>query len=119
MNINEIKAVIQDYFDAGYDCDGAKMREVFNKAAHIFGHDEAGALRDRDLNTFIALVETPKPEYQRQDEILSIDFTSEDTAVARVKTRVGNILFTDVLSFIRLDGKWTIISKLYAGAPVN
>jgi len=121
METNEIKEVIQTYFDAGYESDGEKMRTAIHNAAHTYVHDERGALMDRDKETFIKLVESGKSNapYPRQEEILSIDFTSENTAVALVKVRIGKILFTDVLSFIRLDGKWTIISKLAAGEPVE
>ena len=119
MNSNEIKEVIQKYFDSGYECSGEKTREIFHSAAHVFGHAECGGLRDSDLESFVKLVETPKQEYPRQDEILSIDFTGENSAVARVKIRVGNIMFTDILCFLRFDGRWKIISKVYSGVPVN
>ena len=119
MEANEIKAVVQGYFDAGFDCDGKKMREVFHGAAHIYGIGEAGALSDMDIGAFVKLVEKPSPPYPRQDEILSVDFLGKDTAVARVKTRVGNTLFTDNLSFLRLDGKWKIISKIASGEPAE
>jgi len=119
MDTSEIKAVIQRYFDAGFDCDGGKIREVFHSAAHVYGVDEAGALRDRDRETFAGIVETPKLPYPRQDEILPIDFLGEDTDVARVRTRIGDVMYTDNLSFLRLDGKWTIISKIASGKPAN
>ena len=117
MDSNEIKAIIQNYFDAGFECDGEKMRGVFHNAAHIYGIGDGGVFQDRDKEAFIKLVETPKGGYPRHDEVLSIDFIDENTAVARIKTRIGNILFTDNLSFLRLDGKWSVITKLFAGEP--
>ena len=124
MDSQEIKTVIQAYFDAGYESSGEKMREVFHNVAHVYGQDKDGTLNDMDKEEFIKLVEsgksgTSKSDYPRQEEIISIDFTGEDTAVARVKLRVGDIMFTDVLGFIRLDSKWTIISKLYSGVPIS
>jgi len=124
MNEKEIKAVIQNYFDAGYESSGEKMAEVFHDVAHIYGHDENGALRDMDKDMFVKLVGSGPPDgqapsYPRQDEILSIDFTGENTAVARLKLRVGNILFTDILSFMNISGKWVVISKLYSGVLVD
>ena len=119
MNSNEIKEVIQKYFNSGYEGSGAKTREIFHGAAHILGHAEGGVLGDMDLESFVKLVETPKPDYPRQDEILSIDFTGENSAVARVKIRIMNIMFTDILCFLRLNGQWKIISKVYSGVPVN
>ena len=124
MDTSEIKKVLQTYLTACHESSGEKMREAFHDEAHVYGHDEGNALRDRDKEAFIRLVEAGKtdgsdPGFPRQDEILSIDFTGEATAVARVKVRVRNTMFTDVLSLIRLDGKWSIISKLYAGVPIG
>ena len=120
MDNSEIKAVIQVYFDASYEGSGEKMRSVFHDAAHIYGHGEGGALGDMDREAFVKIVgmsisNEPKPDYPRQDEILSIDFTGDNTAVARVRLRVMNIVFTDILSFMRLDGRWAVISKVYSG----
>ena len=124
MDKSEIESVIQTYFDASYESIGENMREVFHSVSHVYGHEEAGALRDMNREAFIKVVEarrhdTPVPDHPKQNEIISIDFTSEKTAVARVKLRVGRIIFTDILSFIYLDGKWTIIAKLFAGVPVE
>ena len=123
MDVSEIKAVIQLYFDAIYENNGGKMEEVFHSAAHIYGHDEDGSLRDIPKETFVKIVASGAPDESiqrlpRLDEVLSIDFTSEYTAIARVKVRVGNILFTDILSFIYLNGKWSVISKLFFGVPI-
>ena len=124
MDSAEIKGIIQTYFDASFESSGEKMAQVFHDAAHIYGHGENGALIDMDKEFFVNLVGTPRPDspesvYPRQDEILSIDFTGENTAVARVKLRVRNILFTDMLCFMRLNGKWGVISKVFSGVPVE
>jgi hypothetical protein len=123
MDTIEIESVIQNYFDAIYENSGDKMSTVFHSVAHIYGHGEGGALRDMDKVSFVKLVDSqgadaPKPDYKRLDEILSIDFTGENTAAARVKVRVRNTLFTDILSFMRLDGKWAVIAKVFSGVPV-
>jgi len=124
MDSNEIKAVIQIYFDSCFEGSGEKMGGILNNAAHVYGHGRGGVFVDMDRDAFLKIIGpaesgAPRPEYPRQDEILSIDFTGENTAIARVKIRVGDILFTDILSFIRLEGKWTIISKLFSGVPVS
>jgi len=119
MDTNEIKAALKVYFDACYEGNGDKAREVFHSAAHLYSNRD-GALGDIDLDAFVKIMSgSPAPDHPRQEEILSVDFTGENTAVARVKIRVGHTLFTDILSFIRLDGKWSIISKVYSGVPVG
>ena len=123
MDSTGIKDVIQMYFDASFESSGEKMAQVFHDPAHIYGHGDNGALADMDKAFFVKLVGSPRPgpklEYPRQDEVLSIDFTGEDTAVARVKLRVGNTLFTDMLCFMRLDNKWGVISKVFSGVQVG
>ena len=124
MDNTEIKEVIQLYFDASYESDRAKMDKVFHAAAHIYGHNEDGTLRDMPRDVFVNRIGTadpnaPKVSYPRDNEILSIDFTGDNTAVARVKLRVRNTMYTDVLSFIRTDGKWSVIAKLLSGVPVE
>jgi len=124
MDTNGIKEALKLYFDGSFEGSGEKIATVFNSAAHVYGHGEGGALRDMDIDSFVKLVESGssdknRPAYPRHDETLSIEFTGENTAIARVKIRVVNTMYTDILSFIRLDGQWTIISKLYSGVPAE
>ena len=124
MDTNGVKKAIQDYFDAGYASDGAKMAGVFHDVAHLYTCAEDGSLYNWDKSFFIDIVNRGKPGpdgpgYTRYDEILSIDFVSENTAVARVKVRVADTLYTDILSFLHIDGKWQVISKVFAGVPAE
>ena len=122
MDIDGIKKVIQAYFDAVYASDEAGIAEVFDDAAHLYKQAEDGSLIDWDKKFFVDLVKkspsgSESPGFPRFDEILSIDFVGENTAVARVKVRVADTLFTDILCFLRIDGRWRIISKVFAGVP--
>jgi len=118
MDTTEIKEILQIYFDASFESSEGKMAQVFHDAAHIYGHSQDGNLSDSPKEAFVKMVgrkPVNQPPYPREDEILSIDFTGENTAVARVKIRVNNTMFTDILSFIKIDGKWSVIAKLYSG----
>ena len=122
MDASEIKRIIQLYFDGSYEGNREKMDQVFHQAAHIYGHAPDGSLADMPKDSFVARVGSKpadSPSFPREEEIVSIDFTGENTAVARVKLRVFNTRFTDILSFMCLDGKWGIIAKLYAGVKVE
>jgi len=124
MNTDQIKDILQAYFNASYTHDGDKMLEIFHDAAHIFGLEENGTLSDKNKYEFAARVsghrtESPSIEFPRYEEILSIDFTGDNTAVARVKLRVMNTIFTDILSFARIEGKWGILCKILSGVPVE
>ena len=122
MDANEIKRIIQLYFDGSYEGNQEKMDEVFHQAAHIYGHSSDGSLADSPRDVFVKRVGSrpaDAPSFPREEEILSIEFTGENTAVAKVKLRVYKTRYTDILSFMRLDGKWGVISKLYAGITVQ
>jgi len=124
MDDSKIREVIQTYFDASFEGSAEKMDRVFHGAAHIYGIDKAGALNDMPRDHFVKMVgahrtEGQAPAFPRQDEILSVDFTGEFTAVARVKLRVGKTLFTDMLCFMYLEGRWGVIAKVFSGVAVE
>ena len=122
MDIDEIKRIIQLYFDGSYEGNRDKMDKVFHQAAHIYGHAPDGSLTDMPRDLFVDRVGSKPadaPSFPREEEIISIDFTGEKTAVARVKLRVFNTLFTDMLCFMCLDGKWGVISKVYSGVKIQ
>ena len=118
MDKAAIKELMQIYFDANYEADAQKIASVFHPQSHIFGRDENGELIDFDKESFVKLIDSLSPETgPRIDEILSMDFIGEHAAVCRVRLRVGDIIYTDIISLMQLGGKWGIISKVYAGAP--
>ena len=117
MDLNEIKELLQAYFDTGYAADGTGMAKVFHDGSHLYGRGDDGELIFWDKDTFVNIIENKEPEYARNDEIISIDFTGESTAVARVKVRVGDKIYTDILSLMKLDGKWGIIAKVFTSVP--
>jgi hypothetical protein len=122
MDTTEIKKAIQLYFDGAYEGNGDKIAEVFHDAAHVYGHAEDGSLADTPKDAFVSRVASrpaDAPAFPREDEILSIDFISEDTAVVRIKIRVHSRRFTDILCFMKLNGKWCIISKVFSGETIE
>lgn len=117
-----IEQVLQLYFDAGFERDGEKMRQTFFPEAHVYGifeGDETVADMPRDI--FVErVVNAPETSAEdRRDEIHFIEFSSERSAVAKVSLRVHDILFTDLLTFIRQNGEWRIIAKQSYGKKDN
>ena len=54
----------------------------------------------------------------RQDSILSIDKSRPESALVKVNIAIGPKLFTDYLNFLKIDGRWQIISKIYTYVPL-
>ena len=117
MDENGVRETLQKYFDAGNEANGEKMREVFYPIAHLYSPGKDGTLINWDMDFFAARVSSTKLGFPPYNEIISIDFINEDAAAARVKVRVMDTLFTDILSLIRIDGKWKIIAKVFTGVP--
>ena len=49
----------------------------------------------------------------RHDKIIMIDISSPTTAIAKVQCMILKNYYTDYLTFIKVRGKWGIISKVF------
>jgi hypothetical protein len=49
----------------------------------------------------------------REEQVLLVDFASPTQALAKVRVRIGPTVFTDYLTYHRIDGEWLITSKAY------
>lgn len=49
----------------------------------------------------------------RQEEILLMDFASDDQAMVKVRVRINATVFVDYLTYHRIDGDWMVTSKGY------
>ena len=126
-SFDAVIAVLQDYFEGLYRSDSALLRRVFHPAA-LYACASDGKLLALDMEQYFAVVDQrPAPASRgdaRTDRILSIDFIGPVTALARVECSILPKHFTDSLTFVLVDGRWQIISKVFhfelqapAGAP--
>jgi len=113
----EIVAAMPLYFDGFYDGDVAKLKRIFHPACHL-SHANDGKLAHDDMETVYARVAgraaPAKNGEARRDVILSIDASSAVSALARVQIAIGPRLFTDYLNFLKIDGEWRIIAKVFS-----
>lgn len=113
---DHLRQVIQDYFDALYDCDVQKLQRVFHPRAIYATADETPFLY-RTMDEYFPVVaarQSPASRgEQRRDHIDGIDFAGDNTAVARVRCSIGTRDFVDFLTVVRVDGTWRIIAKVF------
>lgn len=110
------------YLDGLYHCDARLLGNVFHPQAPLT------TINERSLATVDALVwldiiakresSTSRGE-ARIDRIISIEFGSPETALARVQCAIGPKLFTDFLSLIRLADEWKVVAKVYQFEPLK
>lgn len=112
----EITAAMADYFDGLYLSDTVRLGRVFHPAAQYVCASE-GTLTRLSMEQYFPVVDArPSPASRsepRTDRIISIEFAGPVTAFVRAECAIGAKQFTDFLTFIRLDGEWRIIAKVF------
>lgn len=112
----DIAAVLTTYFDGLYHSDTQRLRTVFHPKA-IYACATDGSLLHLTMDEYFPVVDNrPSPASRnepRRDRVVSIEFAGPVTAIARVECAIGPKFFTDLLTLVRLDGRWQIISKVF------
>jgi Putative lumazine-binding len=113
---DEIVEVLGRYFDGLYHSDTKRLGQVFHPQAKYTCATE-GKLVHLGMDEYFPIVDKrPSPASRnevRRDRIVSIEFAGPVTAFARVECAIGPKFFTDLLTFINIDGGWRIISKVF------
>lgn len=111
-----VVAVLQDYFEGLYRSDTRILRRVFHPGA-LYACATDGTLLALRMDEYFPIVDKrPSPASRgdgRADRILSIEFAGPVTALARVECAIRPKHFTDLLTLIRVDGRWQIIAKVF------
>jgi 4-oxalocrotonate tautomerase len=115
-NYADIAGALADYFDGLYHSDTARLARIFHPQAHYVCATD-GTLVHLDMQRYFPIVDArPSPASRnepRADRIVSIEFAGPVTAFVRAECAIGPKHFTDLLTLIRLDGRWQIMSKVF------
>ena len=111
-----IVAVLQVYFDGLHRSDTEALRRVFHPQA-LYACATDGTLVSLNMDEYFPLVEKrPSPASRgegRTDHILAIEFAGAVTALARVECAIRPKHFTDLLTLVKLSGRWQVIAKVF------
>ncbi len=109
------------YLDGLRHSDVERLRAAFHPAAH-YVCATGGTLLHRRMEEYLPIVAArPSPESRgepRRDAVRSVEFAGPDTARACVLCSIGDEVFTDFLTLIRVEGRWRIISKVFHREPL-
>lgn len=118
----EIGRVLQTYFDGLYHGDVEKLAEVFHPRAVYATADESPSLV-RSMSEYFPVVAgraSPASRNEtRKDFVDEVGLAGDNTAMARVRCRIGARDFVDFLSLIREEGRWRIIAKVFQISPIQ
>jgi hypothetical protein len=111
-----VEAVVKNYFDALYEGDADKMGTVFDASADLrwIEKGELQVLKVPEWLDRIRKRPSAKAEGKpREDFIVTIDRSDDQTAFVKVRCQIPPRYFTDYLVAMKLSDGWRIVSKSY------
>ncbi|MBA4221857.1 nuclear transport factor 2 family protein [Bosea sp. (in: a-proteobacteria)] len=115
-DIKAIEAATQVYLDGLYEGDVEKLSSVFHPTSALT-QSQDGELKVVPRAQWFEAVrgrKSPKETgLERGDHILAIDLVGPSMALVKVKCQMPPRYFTDLLSFLKVDGKWVVAQKVF------
>ncbi|GLQ17640.1 nuclear transport factor 2 family protein [Maritalea porphyrae] len=112
----ELLTAINTYLDVIYYCDVEKLEFIFHPSASLFDADEGKIFVDPVGEWRKDVASRPSPagaNQKRDDNIVSIDWLSDLSAVVKLRLQsLGNV-FVDHLSFVYGENGWKIVAKVW------
>ena len=115
-NRSTLEAVVQHYFDAVYEGDVDKLTAIFHPTADLRSLDKGKlkVLKLPDWLDYFRKRPSAKAEGKpREDFIVTIDRSDDQTAYLKVRCQLPPLYFTDYLVAMKLADGWQIVSKSY------
>ena len=110
-----VEAVVQNYFDGLYEGDAEKLGAIFDATADLrwLEKGELQVLTVPDWLDRVRKRPSAKAEGKpREDFIVTIDRSDEQTAFIKVRCQLPPRYFTDMLSCLKVNGTWKIAQKV-------
>jgi len=111
---NAIVAVLNQYNEGGKHAKSSLMKSAFSEQATLFGVDDEGHLTGGPIQCLFDIIDNAfRPSPQAKGAIVNVDIVGT-AASARIDTNdISGFCFTDFFNLLKVDGKWTIINKIY------
>ncbi|SHM63226.1 Putative lumazine-binding [Pseudomonas asturiensis] len=109
-----IVAVLNQYNEGGKLANSSIMKPAFSKHATIFGVDADGQLTGGAIQGLFDTIDSAfRPSPEARGAIVNVDIVGT-AASARIDTNdISGFCFTDFFNLLKVDGKWTVVSKIY------
>lgn len=112
----EIAEALRLYFDGLHFSDPERLARIFHPDARYVCATEDPLIHLGMAEYFPIVAGRASPASRgerRRDRIVSIELAGPVTAAVRVECAIGRKFFTDLLTMIRVDGRWQIIAKVF------
>ncbi|EJM62083.1 nuclear transport factor 2 family protein [Pseudomonas sp. GM48] len=111
---NAIVEVLNKYNEGGKQAKSSIMKPAFSEQATIFGVDADNKLSGGPIQGLFDVIDSAfRPSPEAQGVIVNIDIVGT-AASARIDTNdISGFCFTDFFNLLKVEGKWTVVSKIY------
>lgn len=113
---SSVEAVVQGYFDALHEGDADKLGAMFHPTADLrwLENGELQVLTVPDWLERVRKRASARAQGQARDDfIVTIDRSDDNTAFIKVRCQLPPRYFTDYLVAMKLKDGWRIVSKSY------
>ena len=116
-DFEQIEKVIGHYFQGHATGDGSHFARAFHPDALMFSAGPDGEMRRFELRGWFDGRNDPAPdEDQRHRWIESIEVLGT-VATARLVLDYPGVVLHDVMTLVKAEGKWQIVSKVFSASP--
>jgi len=111
---NAIVTVLNHYNEGGKQAKSSLMKPAFSEQATIFGVNGEGKLTGGPIQVLFDIIDSAfRPSPEAEGAIVNVDIVGT-AASARIDTNdISGFCFTDFFNLLKVDGKWTVVSKIY------
>lgn len=110
-----IVAVLNQYIDGCKQASSSIMKPAFSEQATIFSVDAAAKLTGGPIAALFDAIDKPpfRPSPEARSVIVQVDIVGS-AASARIDSNdVSGFSFSDFFHLLKVDGNWTIVSKIF------
>lgn len=115
-DLSAIRDTVQTYLDGLYEGDVEKLGRAFHHTSALT-HVVDGELKILPrAQWFEAVKNRPSPQaagLPREDHVLTIDLIGPTMAHVKLKCAIPPRYFTDILSLLKVDGRWQVAQKVF------
>lgn len=120
-DIPALRSLAQTYLDAAYEMDAEKFASIFHPSSSVTKVGDDGDVSVTPIAAWLDVVRTLKaPKEQgceRADQILSVD-ADNGLGLIKLKLQIPPRAFTDLLSCLKVSGRWTIVQKVMTSSKI-
>lgn len=115
--VSEYQAIVEvlNKYNEGFkQAKSSIMKPAFSEQATMFSVDGDGKLTGGPIQTLFDVIDSAfRPSPEAQGVIVNIDIVGT-AASARIDTNdVSGFCFTDFFNLLKVDGEWTVVSKIF------